>query len=89
MADAKVLEVLSHINKRVKGQSAIKLPLRDLVQQYMAPDASPFVQNLNIVYLGLYSMHPTAAMEQCSHSSFQRWPLSGRVETSKQRWHLR
>ncbi|ELR13963.1 uncharacterized protein ACA1_365110 [Acanthamoeba castellanii str. Neff] len=48
----KVLEVLNHISKRVRSQTNIKLPLADLVQQYVAPDASAFVQNLNIIYLG-------------------------------------
>lgn len=47
----KVLEVLNHISKRVRSQTNIKLPLADLVQQYVAPDASAFVQNLNIIYL--------------------------------------
>jgi hypothetical protein len=44
--------VLNHISKRVRSQTNIKLPLADLVQQYVAPDASAFVQNLNIIYLG-------------------------------------
>jgi hypothetical protein len=46
------VEVLNHITKRVKSQTNVKLPLADLVQQYVAPDASPIVQNLNIIYLG-------------------------------------
>ncbi len=45
-----VMEVLSHVNKRVKGQTSIKLPLTELVA--MATDAAsqPMVRSFSLVY---------------------------------------
>ncbi|GBG83689.1 hypothetical protein CBR_g37490 [Chara braunii] len=47
----KVLEMLSHINKRVKGQSHIKLPFKELLDLYMDNGTAPIVKNFAIVYL--------------------------------------
>ncbi|XP_010521564.1 PREDICTED: proteasome-associated protein ECM29 homolog isoform X1 [Tarenaya hassleriana] len=47
----KVLEILSHVNKRVKHQSEIGLPLLDLWKLYTDPAASPMVKNFAIVYV--------------------------------------
>ncbi|XP_024006131.1 proteasome-associated protein ECM29 homolog isoform X1 [Eutrema salsugineum] len=41
----KVLEILSHVNKRVKHQHEIGLPLLDLWKLYTDPAASPMVRN--------------------------------------------
>jgi proteasome component ECM29 len=48
---SKVLEVLSHVNKRVRPQPNIKLPLNDLLTQYLSPDSSTLLKNFNIIYL--------------------------------------
>ncbi|ESQ29944.1 hypothetical protein EUTSA_v100122260mg, partial [Eutrema salsugineum] len=40
-----VLEILSHVNKRVKHQHEIGLPLLDLWKLYTDPAASPMVRN--------------------------------------------
>jgi proteasome component ECM29 len=45
------MEVLAHVNKRVKSRPQIQLPVEQLIQQYEAPDCSPFVANFDIVYL--------------------------------------
>ncbi|CAM6029521.1 unnamed protein product [Sphagnum balticum] len=47
----KVMEILTHINKRVKDQVSIKLPLIDLLKLYQSPDAVPMVRNFAIVYI--------------------------------------
>ncbi|KAK6119824.1 hypothetical protein DH2020_046449 [Rehmannia glutinosa] len=47
----KVIEILSHVNKRVKHQPAIGLPLSDLWQLYMESSSAPMVRNFCIVYI--------------------------------------
>ena len=37
------MELLVHINKRVKSRPKIQLPLPELLAQYKDPEASPFV----------------------------------------------
>lgn len=46
-----VLEILSHVNKRVKHQLEIGLPLLALWKLYTDPVASPMVRNFAIVYV--------------------------------------
>ena len=45
-----VLEILSHVNKRIKGHAAIGLPLDALLDLALAPDSKPLVQNFGLVY---------------------------------------
>ncbi|GKU93489.1 hypothetical protein SLEP1_g7081 [Rubroshorea leprosula] len=47
----KVLEILSHVNKRVKHQPEIGLPLMDLWKMYSELNASPMVKNFSIIYI--------------------------------------
>nr|KJB35644.1 hypothetical protein B456_006G122400 [Gossypium raimondii] len=47
----KVLEILSHVNKRVKHQPEIGLPLTELWSMYTEADATPMVKNFCIVYI--------------------------------------
>ncbi|KAJ4724481.1 Proteasome-associated ECM29 [Melia azedarach] len=47
----KVLEVLTHVNKRVKHQSTIRLPLTELWKLYTEPNAASMVKNFSIVYI--------------------------------------
>ncbi|XP_021604828.1 proteasome adapter and scaffold protein ECM29 isoform X2 [Manihot esculenta] len=47
----KVLEILSHVNKRVKHQSEIGLPLLELWKLYTEANATPMVKNFCIVYI--------------------------------------
>ncbi|KAF2291948.1 hypothetical protein GH714_042290 [Hevea brasiliensis] len=46
-----VLEILSHVNKRVKHQSEIGLPLLELWKLYTDSNATPMVKNFCIVYI--------------------------------------
>ncbi|KAF8398207.1 hypothetical protein HHK36_017133 [Tetracentron sinense] len=47
----KVMEILSHVNKRVKHQREIGLPLSELWKIYMETNAAPMVKNFCIVYI--------------------------------------
>ncbi|PSR90112.1 Proteasome-associated protein [Actinidia chinensis var. chinensis] len=47
----KVIEILSHVNKRVKHQPEIGLPLSELWKLYMQPHSAPMVKNFCIVYI--------------------------------------
>ena len=44
-----VLEILSHVNKRVKGRSAVKLPLAQLLDTALSV-TSPLVRNFGVIY---------------------------------------
>ncbi|KAL3530047.1 hypothetical protein ACH5RR_009369 [Cinchona calisaya] len=47
----KVLEILNHVNKRVKHQPEIGLPLQELWQLYLESRAAPMVRNFCVVYI--------------------------------------
>ncbi|KAI4308224.1 hypothetical protein L6164_031321 [Bauhinia variegata] len=47
----KVLEILSHVNKRVKLHPHIGLPLSDLWKLYSESGATPIIRNFCIVYI--------------------------------------
>ncbi|GAB2277082.1 hypothetical protein Dimus_011791 [Dionaea muscipula] len=47
----KVLEILSHVNKRVKHEPKIGLPLLDLWSMYIDVHSVPMVRNFCIVYI--------------------------------------
>ncbi len=50
---SQVMEILSHINQRVREHRNIKLPLEQLVELYKAsyPQGSPLIYNFAIVWL--------------------------------------
>ena len=47
----KVMELLVHINKRIKNNTNIQLPVEALLLQYQDPSATSFVINFTIIYL--------------------------------------
>lgn len=47
----KVLEVLSHINKRIKPLSNIQLPLKELKEQFLDSKSTPLMINFIAIYL--------------------------------------
>lgn len=47
----KVIEILGHVNKRVKHQPEIGLPLPELWKMYVEDNAAPMVKNFCIVYI--------------------------------------
>merc|ERR1719319_2122668 len=47
----KVMELLVHINKRIKNNNNIQLPVDALLLQYQDPVATSFVVNFTIIYI--------------------------------------
>ncbi|CAI9736898.1 adapter and scaffold ECM29-like [Octopus vulgaris] len=47
----KVMELLVHINKRLKTRPKVQLPVQSLLTQYQDPSASPFITNFTILYI--------------------------------------
>ncbi|XP_076034919.1 proteasome adapter and scaffold protein ECM29-like isoform X2 [Oratosquilla oratoria] len=47
----KVMELLIHVNRRVKAQEHIQLPVEALLTQYQDPSATSFVTNFSIIYI--------------------------------------
>ncbi|KDR13581.1 proteasome-associated protein ECM29 homolog isoform X2 [Zootermopsis nevadensis] len=57
----KVMELLVHINKRIKSRPLVQLPVEALLLQYQDPAASSFVTNFTIIYIKLgYPRLPVA-----------------------------
>uniref|UniRef100_A0A7S4BN83 Non-specific serine/threonine protein kinase n=2 Tax=Chrysotila carterae TaxID=13221 RepID=A0A7S4BN83_CHRCT len=48
---SKVMAILSHLNKRLKGDTSIALPLRALSKQFLNPATVSFVGNFSLVYI--------------------------------------
>uniref|UniRef100_A0A1I8HBE9 Proteasome-associated protein ECM29-like protein n=1 Tax=Macrostomum lignano TaxID=282301 RepID=A0A1I8HBE9_9PLAT len=46
-----ILELLVHINKRLRSRSQIQLPIDSLIKQYANPDNSFFITNFSIIYI--------------------------------------
>ncbi|GAB6029010.1 hypothetical protein CHUAL_004798 [Chamberlinius hualienensis] len=49
----RVMELLVHINKRIKSRPKVQLPVEALLLQYQDPQATSFVTNFTIIYLKL------------------------------------
>ncbi|XP_062864223.1 proteasome adapter and scaffold protein ECM29 isoform X1 [Trichomycterus rosablanca] len=49
----KVMELLVHVNKRIKSRPRIQLPVETLLVQYQDPVAVSFVTNFTIIYIKL------------------------------------
>ncbi|CAK1553468.1 unnamed protein product [Leptosia nina] len=47
----KVMELLVHVNKRVKCRADVQLPVETLVQSYRDPTANSFIINFSIIYI--------------------------------------
>ncbi|XP_061311111.1 proteasome adapter and scaffold protein ECM29 isoform X3 [Pezoporus flaviventris] len=47
----KVMELLVHVNKRIKSRPKIQLPVETLLVQYQDPSAVSFVTNFTIIYV--------------------------------------
>lgn len=55
--------MLNHINKRVKDQLSIKLPLKELLKLYRNPDTKPTVRNVSIIYVEMAFDHASPEVE--------------------------
>ncbi|XP_026485739.2 proteasome-associated protein ECM29 homolog [Vanessa tameamea] len=47
----KVMELLIHVNKRVKCRNEVQLPVETLLQLYRDPTANSFIINFSIIYI--------------------------------------
>ncbi|KAJ8917780.1 hypothetical protein NQ315_010686 [Exocentrus adspersus] len=47
----KVMELLIHVNRRIKMRPLVQLPVEALLTQYQDPSATSFVTNFTIIYL--------------------------------------
>ncbi|XP_041357221.1 proteasome adapter and scaffold protein ECM29-like [Gigantopelta aegis] len=47
----KVMELLVHVNKRLKSRPKVQLPVEALMTQYQDPQATPFLTNFTILYI--------------------------------------
>lgn len=65
MVETQVLEVLSHVNKRVKPRQDIALPVLELVDAIVEPTASTLYKNFLV--RRPWNYNPTV----CAHSSVQ------------------
>lgn len=61
----KVLGILTHINKRVKSRTDVKLPVEALLRQFQDPAPSSFVKNFTTLYIemGIARMDKAEAAE--------------------------
>lgn len=62
------MEVLTHVNKRIKNQPQIKLPVEALMSQYENASLPPLVRNFCIIYLEMAVVrygHGLAFCETC------------------------
>ena len=68
-----VLELLSHVNKRVKGHDDIKLPFLALLEVYNQSTGRPLVCNFSLVYVEMACERTTAEerFEAVSCPSYQ------------------
>ncbi|XP_060801096.1 proteasome-associated protein ECM29 homolog [Amyelois transitella] len=57
----KVMELLVHVNKRVKCRADVQLPVETLLQLYKDPNANSFIINFTIIYITMgYGRMPRA-----------------------------
>lgn len=60
-----VLEMLSHVNKRVRDHREIGLPLVPLLNLFQQPAASPLVRNFALVYVEM-AMERSSAQQRAA-----------------------
>jgi hypothetical protein len=67
-----VLELLSHVNKRVQGQKGMKLPLEALLDLVTAAGSAAMTQNFALVYVEMASKRasPLERFELVSRAFF-------------------
>ncbi|XP_033222326.1 proteasome adapter and scaffold protein ECM29 [Belonocnema kinseyi] len=76
----KVMELLIHINKRVRSRPQVQLPVEALLLQYQDPVASSFVINFTIIYIKLgyprMDINKQAELVPCILNAIEGKPLS-------------
>ncbi|XP_075067043.1 proteasome adapter and scaffold protein ECM29 [Mixophyes fleayi] len=75
----KVMELLVHLNKRIKSRSKIQLPVETLLVQYQDPAAVSFVTNFTIIYIKMG--YPRLPLEnQCELAPSLLTAMEGRPQ---------
>ncbi|XP_043249578.1 proteasome adapter and scaffold protein ECM29 [Colletes gigas] len=76
----RVMELLIHINRRVKSRPQVQLPVEALLLQYQDPAASSFVINFTIIYIKLgyprMEMHEQVKLVPSVLNAIEGKPLS-------------
>ncbi|KAH8405828.1 hypothetical protein KR215_009962, partial [Drosophila sulfurigaster] len=49
----KVVEVLTHIKRRVTSRGQVQIPVESLLDQYAAPDSTTFLKNFAIIFISM------------------------------------
>lgn len=59
------MDILTHVNKRVKPDPTVQLPMRSLMDVFLSTSVSQIVQNFTIIYvkLGFERLAPAAQEE--------------------------
>ena len=65
----KVMEVLSHVSKRVKPDASISLPLDKLATQFLSADSSSLQKNFVLVYLQIGFSRAEVTVSGCKRGS--------------------
>ncbi|KAM4809917.1 proteasome adapter and scaffold protein ECM29 [Rhinophrynus dorsalis] len=75
----KVMELLVHLNKRIKSRPRIQLPVETLLVQYQDPAAVSFVTNFTIIYIKMG--YPRLPLEkQCELAPSLLTAMEGRPQ---------
>ena len=68
-----VLDILSHVNKRVRGHEQIKLPLDALLDLYLSDTSAPLVKNFAIVYVEMAMDRSSTEQQLAAVSCFHQY----------------
>ncbi|KAK7930020.1 hypothetical protein WMY93_006415 [Mugilogobius chulae] len=78
----KVMELLVHLNKRIKSRRKIQLPVETLLVQYQDPAAASFVTNFTIIYIKMG--YPRLQVEkQCEMAPTLLTAMEGKPQTQQ------
>lgn len=82
-----VLDILSHVNKRVRGHEQIKLPLDALLDLYLSDTSAPLVKNFAIVYVEMAMDRSSPEQQLAAVSCFHHYTNLGCM-LSLLEWYL-
>ncbi|MBZ3878380.1 Proteasome-associated protein ECM29-like protein [Sciurus carolinensis] len=83
----KVMELLVHLNKRIKSRPKIQLPVETLLVQYQDPAAVSFVTNFTIIYVKMG--YPRLPVEkQCELAPTLLTAMEGKPQPQQDRYVL-
>ncbi|XP_030884177.1 proteasome adapter and scaffold protein ECM29-like [Leptonychotes weddellii] len=81
----KVMELLVHLNKRIKSRPKIQLPVETLLVQYQDPAAVSFVTNFTIIYVKMG--YPRLPVEkQCELAPTLLTAMEGKPQPQQDRY---